>query len=100
MAEHEFDIVASDTVYVGNILALRVDEVAMPGGRTGRREVVEHYGAVGRNLLGLVGGWWQCASDSPEAFVAMVRALRQAAGPTEQFRAGNPASKALLDPIV
>ncbi len=46
MAEHDFDIVASETVYVGNILALRVDEVAMPGGRTARREVVEHYGAV------------------------------------------------------
>jgi ADP-ribose pyrophosphatase len=27
-------------------LALRVDEVRMPGGSTARREVVEHYGAV------------------------------------------------------
>jgi hypothetical protein len=60
---------------------------------------IEHYGAVGRNLLGLVGGWWQCASDSPEAFVAMVQTLRQAAGPAEQLRAGNPASKALLDSV-
>ena len=47
MADHEFTTVASETVYVGKILALRADEVAMPGGRTARREVVEHFGAVG-----------------------------------------------------
>ncbi|WP_197377564.1 NUDIX domain-containing protein [Mycolicibacterium baixiangningiae] len=46
MAEHDFETVDSDTVYVGNILALRADEVRMPGGATARREVVEHYGAV------------------------------------------------------
>ncbi len=46
MAEHEFDTVSSETVYVGKILALRLDEVAMPGGGTARREVVEHFGAV------------------------------------------------------
>ena len=44
--DHEFDTVASETVYVGKILALRVDQVAMPGGGTARREVIEHYGAV------------------------------------------------------
>lgn len=60
---------------------------------------IEHYGAAGRNLLGLVGGWWQCASDSPKGFVAMVRTLREAAGAAEQLRAGNPASKALLDSV-
>lgn len=47
MADHEFTTVASETVYVGKILALRADEVAMPGGGTARREVVEHFGAVG-----------------------------------------------------
>lgn len=47
MADHEFSTVDSETVYVGKILALRADEVAMPGGRTARREVVEHFGAVG-----------------------------------------------------
>ncbi|MDX1892008.1 NUDIX hydrolase [Mycolicibacterium sp. 050158] len=47
MADHEFSTVASETIYVGNIFALRADEVSMPGGRTARREVVEHYGAVG-----------------------------------------------------
>ena len=47
MAEHDFTTVASETLYVGKIFALRADEVSMPGGRTARREVVEHYGAVG-----------------------------------------------------
>ncbi len=46
MAEHEFDTVSSETIYVGKIFALRADEVRMPGGNTARREVVEHYGAV------------------------------------------------------
>jgi ADP-ribose pyrophosphatase len=32
--------------YSGAIVALRVDEVEMPGGRTAKREVVEHHGAV------------------------------------------------------
>lgn len=46
MAEHDFETAHSETVYVGNILALRADEVRMPGGTTARREVVEHFGAV------------------------------------------------------
>ena len=46
MAEHDFETVESETVYVGKIFALRADEVRMPGGNTARREVVEHYGAV------------------------------------------------------
>ncbi|MBP2451721.1 NUDIX domain-containing protein [Mycolicibacterium lutetiense] len=46
MAEHDFETLASETVYVGNIFALRADEVSMPGGTSARREVVEHYGAV------------------------------------------------------
>ena len=43
---HEFTITSSRMVYRGAILALRTDEVAMPGGVTGTREVVEHHGAV------------------------------------------------------
>jgi 8-oxo-dGTP pyrophosphatase MutT (NUDIX family) len=43
---HDFKTVSSRDVYVGKILALRVDEVAMPGGGTAVREVVEHLGAV------------------------------------------------------
>ena len=46
MADHDFETASSETVYEGNILALRADDVRMPGGRTARREVVEHYGAV------------------------------------------------------
>ena len=46
MAEHDFETIASETIYVGKIFALRADEVRMPGGNTARREVVEHYGAV------------------------------------------------------
>lgn len=46
MADHDFETVASETLYVGKIFALRADEVRMPGGHTARREVVEHYGAV------------------------------------------------------
>jgi 8-oxo-dGDP phosphatase len=47
VADHDFETVDSETLYVGKIFALRADEVSMPGGRTARREVVEHYGAVG-----------------------------------------------------
>ncbi|EGD53767.1 NUDIX domain-containing protein [Gordonia neofelifaecis] len=43
---HEFVTRSSRLAYDGAILALRVDEVEMPGGRTARREVVEHHGAV------------------------------------------------------
>lgn len=43
---HEFTVLSTSDIHVGKILALRVDEVAMPGGGTARREVVEHHGAV------------------------------------------------------
>lgn len=46
MGEHEFETLNSRTVYRGDILALRTDEVRMPGGDTAVREVVEHFGAV------------------------------------------------------
>ena len=46
VADHVFETVSSETVYRGKILALRTDEVRMPGGCTAVREVVEHYGAV------------------------------------------------------
>ncbi|CAN5872387.1 ADP-ribose diphosphatase [soil metagenome] len=47
MADHAFETITSETLYVGKIFALRADEVQMPGGGSARREVVEHYGAVG-----------------------------------------------------
>lgn len=46
LGDHDFDTIASETVYVGSILALRADEVSMPNDGSARREVVEHFGAV------------------------------------------------------
>lgn len=46
MAEHNFETVSSESVYRGKILALRADQVRMPGGNIATREVVEHFGAV------------------------------------------------------
>ncbi|WP_307817374.1 NUDIX hydrolase [Nocardia acididurans] len=43
---HVFDTVSSRTVYSGAILALRLDQVVMPGGRVAEREVIEHHAAV------------------------------------------------------
>lgn len=43
---HDFRTVGSETVYSGAIVALRLDQVEMPGGRVAEREVVEHHGAV------------------------------------------------------
>jgi len=43
---HDFVVRDSRTVYDGAILALRLDQVQMPGGRVAEREVVEHHGAV------------------------------------------------------
>jgi ADP-ribose pyrophosphatase len=45
-SSHEFAVLGSDTLYVGRVLALRLDQVVMPGGRTAGREVVEHPGSV------------------------------------------------------
>ena len=46
MADHDFGTESSETIYAGKILALRVDDVHMPGDTVARREVVEHFGAV------------------------------------------------------
>ncbi|WP_026424340.1 NUDIX domain-containing protein [Actinokineospora inagensis] len=43
---HEFETVSTRDIHIGRILALRLDEVRMPGGGTANREVVEHLGAV------------------------------------------------------
>jgi 8-oxo-dGTP pyrophosphatase MutT (NUDIX family) len=43
---HAFEVLSSRTAYVGKVMALRVDEVGMPGGRHAVREVIEHPGAV------------------------------------------------------
>ncbi|AOS64403.1 NUDIX domain-containing protein [Actinoalloteichus hymeniacidonis] len=43
---HEFRTLGSEDLYQGAVMALRADDIEMPGGVTGRREVVEHPGAV------------------------------------------------------
>lgn len=43
---HGFPVHDTETLHVGRILAVRVDQVEMPGGRVAAREVVEHSGAV------------------------------------------------------
>lgn len=43
---HEFSVVSSRDIHIGQVVGLRIDEVVMPGGGTARREVVEHLGAV------------------------------------------------------
>jgi len=41
-----FGVLSSRTADAGRVMALRVDEVSMPGGGSAMREVVEHPGAV------------------------------------------------------
>ena len=43
---HEFQVLDSEKVYEGRVIALRRDTVAMPGGGSSVREVVHHPGAV------------------------------------------------------
>ena len=54
VAEHDFETVSSETIYIGKIFALRVDDVRMPHGNIAKREVVEHFGAVA--VLRALGG--------------------------------------------
>jgi len=46
VTRHDFPVVSSETLHVGTVMALRLDQVVMPGGRTVTREVIEHPGAV------------------------------------------------------
>jgi ADP-ribose pyrophosphatase len=43
---HAYQVVSSERVYDGRVIALRKDEVSMPGDTTSVRDVVEHPGAV------------------------------------------------------
>ena len=45
-ARHEFPVRDSRELYRGRVMALRADQVQMPGGRVATREIVEHPGAV------------------------------------------------------
>ena len=46
MTRHEFPVASSETLHVGKVVALRLDQVMMPEGGTAAREVIEHPGAV------------------------------------------------------
>lgn len=99
VAEHDFETVASETVYIGNIFALRVDDVRMPHGNVAKRDVVENYGAVailaldddrnvvmvyqyrhpfGRRLLELPAGLLDLDGEAPHLSAA--RELKEEAG--------------------
>jgi ADP-ribose pyrophosphatase len=45
-ARHDFPVASTSDIYAGKVMALRADEVVMPGGREARREIIEHPGAV------------------------------------------------------
>lgn len=47
MSAHDYEVKNSRQIYSGNVISLRVDEVAMPGGKIAERDVVVHPGAVG-----------------------------------------------------
>lgn len=46
MSGHDFPVVSSADIYRGRVVALRSDQVVMPGGRAATREITEHPGAV------------------------------------------------------
>lgn len=96
---HDFAVLGSELLHRGAILALRVDEVRMPGGRVARREVVEKHGAVavvaldehdrvlllhqyrhplGRRLWELPAGMLDVAGEEP--VLAAARELAEEAG--------------------
>jgi ADP-ribose pyrophosphatase len=43
---HDFPVRSTRDIHVGRVMAVRADQVEMPGGRAATREVVEHDGAV------------------------------------------------------
>ena len=67
-ARHDFPVESSTDIYKGNVMALRADDVVMPGGRVARREIVEHPGAVA------------IAALDPDDRVMMIHQYRHAVG--------------------
>ncbi|QHJ71091.1 NUDIX hydrolase [Planococcus halotolerans] len=46
MKKFEEKTISSERIYEGKIINLKVDEVSLPNGRTSKRELIEHPGAV------------------------------------------------------
>jgi ADP-ribose pyrophosphatase len=49
---HSYEVLRSEPVFEGRVIAVRKDEVSMPGGTTSQRDVVVHPGAVAVVALG------------------------------------------------
>ncbi|MCX7924523.1 MAG: NUDIX hydrolase [Fimbriimonadales bacterium] len=64
------ELIESHVIYRGRVVTLRIDTVRLPSGRTARREIVEHRGAVA--IVPLLD------SDT----VLLIRQYRQAVGET------------------
>ena len=74
---HGYEVVTSERVYDGRVIALRRDEVSMPGDTTSVRDVVEHPGAVAVVAL------------DEQQRVVLVRQYRHPVGrPLEELPAG------------
>jgi ADP-ribose pyrophosphatase len=74
---HEYEVLGTDRVYEGRVIAVRKDEVSMPGDTTGVRDVVEHPGSVA--VVALDG----------EERVVLVRQYRHPVGrPLDELPAG------------
>lgn len=68
--ENTYEVHGSREVYRGNVISLRVDQVAMPGGSVAERDVVDHPGAVGVVAL------------RPDGTVLLLRQYRHPVGET------------------
>ena len=67
-ARHDFPVAETTDIYRGKVMALRADEVVMPGGGTARREIIEHAGAVA------------IAALDPDDRIMMIHQYRHALG--------------------
>jgi len=67
-ARHDFPVAETTDIYRGKVMALRADEVVMPGGRAARREIIEHPGAVA------------IAALDPDDRIMMIHQYRHALG--------------------
>jgi len=66
MKKFEEKTIASERIYEGKVINLKVDEVSLPNGKTSKRELVEHPGAVAIVAL------------TPENKIIMVEQYRKA----------------------
>ena len=67
----------SHEVYRGRIIRVRNDEVLLPNGEHGWREVVDHPGGVGILALTIRAGWPWCGSSAMLWASTCGRSLRE-----------------------